>query len=131
LIHPVYKKGDRLDCANFRAITVLNATNKILSRILYCRLSPLASDFVGSYQAGFVGGKSTTEQIFTLRQILLREHQIPTHHLFIGFKAAYDTIDRKELWKTMRQYSFPEKLVRLLEATMEGVLCKVRISNML
>ncbi|XP_041785921.1 uncharacterized protein LOC121601186 [Anopheles merus] len=66
VIHPVYKKGDRLDCANFRAITVLNAAYKILSRILCCRLSPLATDFVGSYQAGFVGGKSTTNQIFTV-----------------------------------------------------------------
>ena len=78
--HPVYKKGDRLDCSNFRAITVLNAAYKILSQILFCRLAPLATNFVGSYQAGFVGGKSTTDQIFTLRQILqkCRERQIPT-----------------------------------------------------
>uniref|UniRef100_A0A3F2YVY1 Reverse transcriptase domain-containing protein n=1 Tax=Anopheles dirus TaxID=7168 RepID=A0A3F2YVY1_9DIPT len=132
IIHPVYKKGDKLDCANFRAITVLNAAYKILSRILFCRLAPLATDFVGSYQAGFVGGKSTTDQIFTLRQTLqkCREHQIPTHHLFIDFKAAYDTIDRTELWNIMQQYGFPGKLVRLLKATMDGVQCKVRVSNM-
>ncbi|XP_052895574.1 uncharacterized protein LOC128302755 [Anopheles moucheti] len=133
VIHPVYKKGDRLDCANFRAITILNAAYKILSRILFCRLAPLATDFVGNYQAGFVGGKSITDQIFTLRQILqkCREHQIPTHHLFIDFKVAYDTIDRTELWNTMQQYGFPGKLVRLLRATMDGVQCKVRVSNML
>ena len=61
-------------------------------------LEPLATNFVGSYQAGFVGGKSTIDQIFTLLQILQkwREHQTPTHHLFIDFKAAYDTIDRNE-----------------------------------
>nr|XP_049463479.1 uncharacterized protein LOC125906850 [Anopheles coluzzii] len=47
VIHPVYKKGDRLDCSNFRAITVLNATYS-----LFCRLTPLA----------------TTDQFFTLRQ---------------------------------------------------------------
>ncbi|XP_061515173.1 uncharacterized protein LOC133393594 [Anopheles gambiae] len=123
VIHPVYKKGDSLDCANFRAITVLHAAYKILSRILFCRLSPLATDFIGSYQAGFVGGKSTTDQIFTLRQILqkCREHQIPTHHLFIDFKAVYDTIDRNELRNIMQQYGFPGKLIRLLRATMDGV----------
>ena len=66
VIRPVYKKGDRLDGTNFRAITVLNAAYKIL----FCRLAPLDKHFVGNYQAGFVGGKSTTDQIFTLRQIL-------------------------------------------------------------
>ena len=49
---------------------VLNAAYKILSQILFCRLTPLATNFIGSYQAGFVGSKSTTDQIFTLRQIL-------------------------------------------------------------
>ncbi|XP_052903021.1 uncharacterized protein LOC128310418 [Anopheles moucheti] len=69
----------------------------------------------------------------TLRQILqkCREHQIPTHHLFIDFKAAYGTIDRTELWNTMQLYGFPGKLVRLLRATMDGVQCKMRVSNML
>ena len=103
VIHPVYKKGDRLDCSNYRAITVLNSAYKILSLILFGRLAPLATNFVGSYQARFVGGKSTTDQMFTPRQILqkCRERQIPTHHLLIDFKAAYDTIDRKELWSIM------------------------------
>ena len=87
----------------------------------FCRLAPLATNFVGSYQAGFVGGKSTTDQIFTLRQILqkCRERQIPTHHLFIDFKAAYGTIDQNELWIIMQQYQFPG--IRLLEATMGAV----------
>ncbi|XP_053678654.1 chaoptin [Anopheles nili] len=53
-----------------------------------------------------------------------REHQNQTHHPFIDFKAAYDTIDRTELWNTMQQYGFPGKLVHLLRATMDGVLCK-------
>ena len=66
------------------------------------------------------------------RQILqkCRERQIPTHHLFIDFKAAYDTIDRKELWSIMQRYHFPGKLIRLLEATMNGVQCKARVSNL-
>ena len=69
VIHPVYKKGDRLDCSNFRAITILNAAYKILSQILLCRLAPLTTNFVSSYQAGFVGDKSTTVQVFTLQLI--------------------------------------------------------------
>lgn len=131
VICPVYKKGDKLDCENYRAITILNAAYKVLSQILFRRLSPLASRFVGSYQAGFTDGRSTTDQIFTLRQILqkCREHQVPIHHLFIDFRAAYDTIDRTQLWRIMDENGFPGKLTRLIKATMEGVRCSVRISG--
>ena len=132
VIYPGYKKGNILECSNFRPITVLNAAYKIMSQILFCRLAPHAKNFVGSYHAGFVGGKSTTDQIFTLRQILqkCRERQIPTYHLFNDFKVAYDTIDRKELRSIMQRYHFPGKLIRLLEATMNGMQCKVRVSNL-
>ena len=53
-----------------------------------------------------------------------------THHLFIDFKVAYNTIDRKELWSIMQRYHFSGKLIQLLEATMKGVQCKVRVSNL-
>ncbi|XP_062716068.1 uncharacterized protein LOC134291831 [Aedes albopictus] len=131
IICPIHKKGDKLMCENFRAITVLNAAYKVLSQIIFRRLSPKVNEFVGSYQAGFIDGRSTTDQIFTVRQILqkCREYQVPTHHLFIDFKAAYDSIDRTELWKIMDENSFPGKLTRLIRATMDGVQNSVRISG--
>ncbi|XP_058449405.1 uncharacterized protein LOC131429348 [Malaya genurostris] len=109
VICPIHKKGDHLECEDFRAITVLNAAYKVLPQIIFRRLSPKTNEFVGSYQAGFVDGRSTTDQIFTVRKILqkCREYQVPTHHLFIDFKAAYDSIDRIELWKIMDKNSFP------------------------
>ena len=131
VISPIYKKGDKLDCDNYRAITILNAAYKVFSQILFSRLSPITEEFVGSYQAGFMMGRSTTDQIFTVRQILqkCREYQIPTHHLFIDFKAAYDSVDREELWKIMDENGFPGKLIRLIKMTMDGARCCVKISG--
>ncbi|XP_038117301.1 uncharacterized protein LOC119769343 [Culex quinquefasciatus] len=128
---PTLREGDKLDCENYRAITILNAAYKVFSQILFSRLSPIAEDFVGSYQAGFVVGRSTTDQIFTVRQILqkCREYQVPTHHLFIDFKAAYDSVDREELWKIMDENGFPGKLIRLTRMTMDGSRCCVKISG--
>nr|XP_049464947.1 uncharacterized protein LOC125907350 [Anopheles coluzzii] len=110
VIQPVYKKRNRLVCTSFPAITVLNAAYKILSQILFCRLAPLAANF-GWQLPSWILQKC-------------RECQIPTHYLFIDFKAAYDTIDRKELWSIMQRYHFPGKFIRLLEATVNGVQCK-------
>jgi hypothetical protein len=48
-----------------------------------------------------------------------------TDHISIDFKAAYDTIDREQLWSIMAGFGFPFKLIRLLKATLEGrLLCE-------
>jgi hypothetical protein len=80
---PVYKKGDKLDCKNYRGICLLNVTCKVFAKILYDRLLPHANAAKQHYQAGFQSGKSTTDQLFALCQILEKcnEFNITTHHL--------------------------------------------------
>jgi hypothetical protein len=105
---PVYKKGDKLDCKNYRGICLLNVTYKVFAKILYARLLPHANAADQHYQAGFQSGKSTTDQLFALRQILEKcnEFNITTHHLLIDFKAAYDTIIRNEVCVGMSELNF-------------------------
>ncbi|XP_052562347.1 uncharacterized protein LOC128092490 [Culex pipiens pallens] len=131
VVCPIYKKGDKLDCGNYRGITLINAAYKILSQILCRLLTPYARRFVGPYQAGFTGARATTDQIFSLRQILekCREYNVPTHHIFIDFKAAYDTVDREQLWQIMHENGFPDKLTRLIKATLDRVMCHVRVAG--
>ena len=83
IIYPIYKKGDRLNCNNYRGITVLNTAYKIFSLILQDRLVLHVKEIVGNYQRGFRNGKSTTDQIFTMWQILekMAEYRHDTYHL--------------------------------------------------
>jgi hypothetical protein len=77
---PVYKKGDKLDCKNNRGICLLNVTYKVFAKILYDRLLPHANAAVQHYQAGFQSGKSTTDQLFALRQILEKCNEFNIHN---------------------------------------------------
>jgi hypothetical protein len=54
---------------------------------------------------------------------------ITTQHLFIDFKAAYDTIIRNEVYVGMSELNFPTKLIRFTKATLTTVACCVKIQN--
>jgi hypothetical protein len=53
IIEPVYKKGDKTDCSNYRGISLLPPTYKILFNILLSRLAPYAEEIIGDHQCGF------------------------------------------------------------------------------
>jgi hypothetical protein len=47
----------------------------------------------------------------------------------VDFKSGYNIIDINELWRIMREFKFPTKLIRLVRATMNDVISHERIQN--
>lgn len=133
IICPVYKKGERLNCNNYRGISLLPAAYKIFSNIVKKRITVYADDIIGEYQAGFRKNRSTTDQIFTIRQIMEKgwEHNTPIYQLLVDFKQAYDCIDREALYAAMEELGIPHKLVKLTRITMVHSNCQVKIQNKL
>ena len=70
IIVPVYKKGDKTDCSNYRGISFLSNTYKILSNILLTGLTPYAEEIIGDRQCGFRHNRSITDHIFCVHLIL-------------------------------------------------------------
>jgi hypothetical protein len=70
IIVPIHKKGDKTDCNNYRGISLLSTSYKTLSNILLSRLVPYIDEIIGDHQCGFRRNRSTTDQIFCIRQIL-------------------------------------------------------------
>ena len=46
IIVPINKKGDRMDCNNYRGISLLSTSYKILSNILLSRMTPYANEML-------------------------------------------------------------------------------------
>jgi hypothetical protein len=61
--------------------------------------------------------RSTTDQIFCIRQILEKkwEYNETVHQLFVYFKKAYDSVRRKVLYNSLIEFGVPMKLVRLIK----------------
>ena len=88
------KKGNLQLCQNYRTISLISHPGKVMLKITMNRLKPQAEKIIAEEQAGFIAGKSTTEQIFNLRILCEKylQHQQDLYHVFTDFKKAFDSI---------------------------------------
>lgn len=57
---PIYKKWDIIDSQNYRKISLLNTSHKVVSDICNYKLTKTKRK---EYQTGYIAGKFTTKQI--------------------------------------------------------------------
>ena len=82
-------------------------------------------------QAGFRSNRGCVDQIFSLRVLIEKclEFQIPAVATFVDFKAAFDSIHRPSLWKIMKEYGIPGKIINIIRNTYKGSKARVRIGT--
>jgi len=127
LICKIFKKGDMRDCNNWRGVTLLPVVSKVFCRMMIERMKNGVDKRLRKEQAGFRPRRSTTEQIFTLRNILEQtsEWRSSLYIHFVDFEKAFDSVHRESLWKIMRSYGIPEKMVRTIVDIYKDFECAV------
>jgi hypothetical protein len=125
---PMYNKGDKTDGSNYTGISLLSTTyvNKILLSSL-CRGNYWGSSVWISTQ----NNRSTTDQIFRIRQILEKkwEYNEAVHRLFIDFKKAYDLVRGEVLYYILIEFGIPMKLVRLITMVQKEIYSTVQVGK--
>ena len=88
------KKGNLRQYQNYRTISLISHSSKVMLKIILSRLKPQAEKSIAEEQAGFRAGRSTTEQIFNLRILCEKylQHRQDLYHVFIDFKKAFDRV---------------------------------------
>jgi Reverse transcriptase (RNA-dependent DNA polymerase) len=124
VLSPVYKKGDKLHCTNYRNIAY-NVFAEYYTTVCYPTPMRFSITKLGSSQANQRHTNSALRQILEIGN----EYNFQTHHLFIDFKEVYDIIIQNEVYVSMSELSFPTKQIRLRAATLNTVLCCVKIQN--
>ena len=116
IIIKLSKKVKLKKCKNWRGITLLPIVSKVLGRILINRIRGVHHK-LRKEQAGFRARRGTIEQIFILRNIIeqTNEWQSTLYLNFIDYEKAFDSIHRESLWKIMRSYGIPEKLINIIK----------------
>jgi hypothetical protein len=133
----LHRKDDKTDCSNYRGISLQPPSYKILPNILLSRSIPYADEIIGDHQCGLRRNRSTTDQIFYIRQILEKkwEYNGTVHQLFIEFKKTYDSLRREALCNILIKFGIPRKLVGLIKMWLNetyssvsiGKICPIRL----
>ena len=131
IITPIYKKKDKLDCGNYRGISRLSHAGKIITTIIQRRILKRAEEVISESQAGFRPGRSTVDQLFTLRQIAEKylEKDRELYCCYIDFEKAFDSVWQEGIWRALRFFDFPQKIINLLQALYSKSNSAVRVNG--
>ncbi|KAK3518107.1 hypothetical protein QTP70_033333 [Hemibagrus guttatus] len=101
VVVPLFKKGDRRVCSNYRGITLLSLPGKVYSRVLERRVRPV---FEGSW-----------------------EFAQPVHMFFVDLEKAFNRVPCGILWEVLWEYGVRGPLLRAVRSLYNRSRSLVRI----
>nr|VZI35762.1 unnamed protein product [Spirometra erinaceieuropaei] len=128
IVHLYKRKGNHQVCDNHRGISLLNIAGKIFARILLNRLNNhLEQGLLPESQCGFRRHRGTTDMIFAARRLQEKCHEMRTHlySTFVDLTKAFDTVNRKGLWKIMQKFGCPERFTQMVRQLHDGMMERV------
>lgn len=136
IIVPLYKRGDANIVGNYRDISLLCAAYKIYAEILRNRLEEETErlGLLPENQAGFRKGRATIDNVFVLNHIVQREKMKESkerriYALFVDLKAAFDNVEREQLWNVLKGKGVAADLVWRMERIYEETKVAVRVKE--
>ena len=112
---PIHKKGKRDVAQNYRGIAISNIGAKIWSQILCNRLTEEVEEkgLLPETQSGFRKGRSTIDNIYILNAFAQDrlENGGNMFALFIDLSAAFDTVNRSQLFQLMERKGISDYLI--------------------
>uniref|UniRef100_A0A3P9PV83 Reverse transcriptase domain-containing protein n=1 Tax=Poecilia reticulata TaxID=8081 RepID=A0A3P9PV83_POERE len=131
VVVPLFKKGDRRVCSNYRGITLLSLPGKVYSGVLERRVRRIVEPRIQEEQCGFRPGRGTLDQLYTLSRVLegAWEFAQPVYMCFVDLEKAFDRVPRGALWGVLREYGVPGPLIWAVRSLYDRCQSLVRIAG--
>ena len=108
-------------------VSNLSIPGKVFNRVLLNRMKDSVDAQLRDQQAGFRKDRSCTDQIATLRIIVEQsiEWNSSLYINFIDYEKAFDSVTRTTLWRLLRHYGVPEKIINIIRNSYDGLNCQI------
>jgi exonuclease III len=123
----LFKKGDRTDPSNYRPISLLNTSYKLLTRILTSRLARTVPHLVHGDQYGFVPGRNIHEAVMTVQTVIdcAAATKADAVVAMLDQRKAFGRVHHGYLLRVLRHFGFGERFVSTLAALYVGGTSRV------
>lgn len=134
VIAPIVKKGKGEKVGDHRGITIMSTMYKIYAALLTERVREEVErgGMIPQNQTGFRRDMGTVDNIYVLNFLLNRQLEKKGGKiivLFVDLRAAFDSVDRGELIKSMRKKGMREGLIERTEELLRETKCRVRVGG--
>lgn len=89
------KKPDKEDVRDFRPISLINFSLKIISKILANRLNCVINDLVDSTQSAFIKGRNIANNVTAAEELIfnIQSWKINSHIFKVDFQKSFNIVD--------------------------------------
>ena len=94
-VTPIYKSGDCCQNKNYRPISLLCNTSKVLERLIYNKIIDHIISYVKPVQFGFMPCRSTVQQLLLFMHDIFNSCQ--TDAIYLDISKAFDTVSHVHL----------------------------------
>ena len=129
IIVPIHKSGDKSLVNNYRPISLLCSTSKVLEKLIYKHLEDFIIPQISVYQFGFLKGRSCLHKLLvSLADIVDSVNRnLSTDVIYLDLRKAFDTVGHRELLAKLWSFGIHGRLWKWFANYLSDSLHRVSI----
>ncbi|CAI7815167.1 unnamed protein product [Closterium sp. NIES-53] len=127
----LHKKGDRSQLNNYRPITLLNFSYKILAKVMADRIKKVLHLVVSPEQYGFIPGRRLADAVALVADIIdaAKNGNKDWYLLLVDFQKAFDSVSRSFIFNILCDMGFPPRFVAWVEGLHTHTTTKLLVNG--
>ena len=131
-IVPIYKQGDKAVVSNYRPISLICLTAKIMEQIIQDEFLCRTQEFIGMEQHGFLSSRSCSSNLVTLTDNIASNlyNDIGTDIIYFDFAKAFDSVNHDLLLSKLKnKFNIDARLLKFLVNYLKNRRQRVTLEN--
>ena len=121
---PLYKKGSNLDVGNYRPVSILSSTSKVIERLVHNQIISFLKErnLLFEFQSGFRTSHSTDTCLLYLNDYIKREVDSGKvcGMAMLDLQKAFDTVNHSVLLQKLKAIGFDSTSLGWMKSYLEG-----------